>query len=397
MTDPTSGADLLGPEVSVAFWSKKKDPPATPSLVSASRGGREAREGGLEIEDVAEAALDALGNILRTIGKTAFSLDGTPTDAIARRFDGWARHILIRSRPPARDDTEDDEAAAGSADRDWPGLLAFVLDHRRRESQHVAETVSGLKEAVRSFMHAATKLRQLSGVADESMKKGIDRLKKAVNTSSPVDLKKEIISVATELESLIDTRKKGEVEVTQLLAEKVRELTDQLEEARREGSTDPLTRLPNRRTLDAVLDELLELCQVTAQPVALALLDIDDFKAVNDSHGHLSGDQVLKLVADQLTRTFLRKFDLVARLGGDEFAVLLRDTTAGDAKRLLTKAALNVAAAPAFKGGPCVTLSVGVVDMVLGDTPVTLMERADKALYRAKAQGKNRVEVGDAP
>jgi diguanylate cyclase len=367
----------------MAFWSKKSEPvPEAPP----------------KSDDLADIALDSIAAILRTIGKTAFSLDGTPTDTTARRFDAWARHLLVRSRPPAREgrdgDDEEDEAPVG-ADRDWPGVLGFVADYRKREHQHVGETVAGLREAVRSFMQAAMKLRQLSGVADDSTKKSIDRLKKAVDRSAPVELKREIMSVASELEALVESRRRGEIEVTEVLAAKVRELTGQLEEARREGSTDPLTRLPNRRTLDAVLDELLELCQVTAQPVALALIDIDSFKQVNDTHGHVSGDLVLRLVADQLTRTFLRKYDLVARLGGDEFAVLLRDTTAADAKRMLVKASQNVAAAPAFKGGPNVTLSVGVVDMVLGDTATTLVERADKALYRAKNGGRNRVEVGE--
>lgn len=366
----------------MAFWSKKSEPPTE----AVTQG-----------DDLADVALDGIASILRTIGKTAFLLDGTSTDTIARRFDAWARHLLVRSRPPARDGSIEDEedAAPASAERDWPGVLSFVADYRKREHQHVGETIAGLREAVRSFMQAAMKLRQLSGVADDSTKKSIDRLKKAVERSAPVDLKKEILTVAGELEALVESRKRGEIEVTQMLAEKVRELTDQLEEARREGSTDPLTRLPNRRTLDAVLDELLELCQVTAQPVALALVDIDHFKQVNDTHGHVAGDQVLRLVADQLTRTFLRKYDLVVRLGGDEFAVLLRDTTASDAKRLLVKASTTVAAAPAFKGGPTVTLSVGVVDMVLGDSPTSLLERADKALYRAKNNGRARVEVGD--
>ncbi len=379
----------------MAFWSKKGDKPAD---TRGEGGARPARSDG---PDAGEAAIDAVGSILRAIGKTAFSLDGTSPESTARRFDAWARHILVRSRPPGRDEPsgsddqdEREEEAPRNVDRDWPGVIGFVTEHRRRENQHVAETVSGLREAVRSFMRAATKLRQISGVADDSMKSGIDRLRKAVDVSAPVDLRREIMSVASELEVFVENRKRSELEITQMLAEKVRELTSQLEEAKKEGSTDSLTRLPNRRTLEAVLDELLELCQVTAQPVALALIDVDNFKVVNDSQGHVAGDQVLRFVADQLSRTFLRKYDLVSRFGGDEFCVLLRDTTAADAKRLLTKVSQAISAAPAVKGGPTVTISVGVVDMVLGDDPTALIERADKALYRAKNAGRNRIEVG---
>ena len=86
-------------------------------------------------------------------------------------------------------------------------------------------------------------------------------------------------------------------------------------------------------------------------------------------------------------------YDVVARYGGDEFCVLLRDTTAAEAKRLLARAAAAIAA-PANGVKVAATLSIGVVDMVLGDTPATLLERADKALYRAKEAGRNTIVAG---
>lgn len=375
----------------MAFWSKRAE--ASPA---ATRDGASPEPQRAERGDLSELALDAVAGLLRAIGRGAFPIDGATPDAIARRFEGWARHVLVRSRPPGPEGEGEEEATSapkGTVERDFPGMLRFVVDHRKREGAHVAETVSGLRDTVRSFMRAATRLKQISGVADGSTKSAIDRLRGAVERASPVDLRREVMSVASELETLVAHRQKSELEVTELLAEKVRELTTQLEEARREGATDPLTRLPNRRTLDAVLDELLELCQVTAQPVALAIIDVDHFKSVNDTHGHIAGDNLLRHIADHLSRTFMRRYDVVARYGGDEFCVLLRDTTAVEAKRLLARAAAAIAAPPTgAKVGA--TLSIGVVDMVLGDTPASLLERADKALYRAKEAGRDTIVVG---
>jgi diguanylate cyclase (GGDEF)-like protein len=381
----------------MAFWSKRTE--ANRAVTNREGSTREPDERG--VGDLSEVALDAVAGLLRAIGRNAFPLDGTTPEAIARRFEGWARHVLVRSRPPGpelvesegEDESARESAPKGTAERDFPGMLRFVAEHRKREGAHVAETVSGLRETVRSFMRAATRLKQISGVADGSTKGAIDRLRTAVERASPVDLRREVMSVASELETLVAQRQKSELEVTELLAEKVRELTSQLEEARREGATDPLTRLPNRRTLDAVLDELLELCQVTAQPVALAVIDVDHFKAVNDTHGHIAGDTLLRHIADHLSRTFMRRYDVVARYGGDEFCVLLRDTTAAEAKRLLARAAAAIAA-PANGVKVAATLSIGVVDMVLGDTPASLLERADKALYRAKEAGRNTIVAG---
>lgn len=154
---------------------------------------------------------------------------------------------------------------------------------------------------------------------------------------------------------------------------------------------DPLTGLPNRRALDQHLDEVLD----RAGAPAVAMIDVDRFKQINDTASHARGDEVLRGVATAL-RSSLRGPDLVARYGGDEFVVVLPDTAVADAAAALGRARAAVAALPAAQGRP-VTLSVGVVAARAGEGPADLLARADAAMYAAKRAGGDAVRAHDGP
>jgi diguanylate cyclase (GGDEF)-like protein len=138
----------------------------------------------------------------------------------------------------------------------------------------------------------------------------------------------------------------------------------------------------------------------TKTPLAVALLDLDRFKSINDTYGHLTGDQVLKEVARTLD-TLLREYDLAGRFGGEEFALLLPHTRATDAFRIAERVRSSVAAlrfiAPGATGGErmSVTVSIGVAALDSGDQRefAALMAAADAALYRAKASGRDQVQM----
>ena len=156
---------------------------------------------------------------------------------------------------------------------------------------------------------------------------------------------------------------------------------------------DPLTGLPNRRALDLRLREIST--STSGQPCAIALIDLDRFKAVNDARSHAAGDAVLRAVASSL-RTALRAQDLVVRYGGDEFVVVLPATTLPVAQAVLTRATRAVAELPVDTGAG-VTMSVGVVRMPPAGSPDAALADADAAMYRAKRAGGNRVLGGAVP
>lgn len=159
--------------------------------------------------------------------------------------------------------------------------------------------------------------------------------------------------------------------------------------------TDTLTGVPNRRALDEDLGRICHLANRHNENHSLILVDLDHFKAVNDTHGHLIGDQVLRMSADGLTRT-LRNSDRVYRFGGEEFAVLLPHTDAPHAREAAERIRLALAslALDRLVGAPlCITASCGVATHLAGESPEQWLARADEALYRAKQAGRNQTRV----
>ncbi|MDX2003924.1 MAG: GGDEF domain-containing protein [Meiothermus sp.] len=153
--------------------------------------------------------------------------------------------------------------------------------------------------------------------------------------------------------------------------------------------TDHLTGLPNRRRMTQLIEEGLTL--KTAEPIALLILDLDHFKQINDSYGHSAGDQVLR-EASLVLQSRLRSTDVLARWGGEEFLVLAPGSTLEAAQALGQRLREALEATP-LQSGVRVTVSLGLTTSRPSDTPDTLLHRADTALYRAKAAGRNRLEV----
>jgi len=189
------------------------------------------------------------------------------------------------------------------------------------------------------------------------------------------------------IEPIRDAEVLGRVEAagrTKILQE---ELVDQTARLETQLFEDPLTRLKNRRFLFGQLGALISAGRRHGRPLAVAMVDLDRFKAINDEHGHAVGDEALVTAAEALQRT-LRAEDVLGRLGGEEFLVLLPDTNLEAAAR----AAERLRAAVADSGAPmALTASVGYA-VVNGDEAADeLVQRADEALYAAKAAGRNAV------
>jgi diguanylate cyclase len=235
-----------------------------------------------------------------------------------------------------------------------------------------------------------------TSVANENIKSYIDTLAASNRIESVMQAVSSIIS---ETRSLVSETSQFE---TQLLSstEEVKKLKQELSYARQEAMLDPLTAVMNRRGFDHRLASMIN--QSDGQQTVnfcLLLMDIDRFKEINDNHGHLLGDKVLRAVAQLLTRHTKGK-DACARFGGDEFAILLPDIGSHNARNLaeymrstIEKIVLKRPNSGSVVGG--ISVSIGVAAYRMGETDEDLLQRCDQALYRSKSLGRNRVTLAE--
>ena len=175
----------------------------------------------------------------------------------------------------------------------------------------------------------------------------------------------------------------------------------ELETAKREAATDPLTGVLNRKGLQVALERAISEYHSGGTPLCLLMIDIDHFKKVNDYYGHLLGDKVLRLVGTTL-RQSIKGRDTAARYGGEEFAVLLPDTPLEGAKTLADQIRIAISAGRILRVDNRqsigqITVSIGLTAHRFGEAPEQTLERADEALYQSKRSGRNRVTVKAPP
>jgi diguanylate cyclase (GGDEF)-like protein len=188
----------------------------------------------------------------------------------------------------------------------------------------------------------------------------------------------------------------------ELIGEELRsvhiELTAKLGISRREAMIDPLTRLWNRRGASVMLKAALEEANQNKTPFAVALLDLDNFKRVNDTYGHQTGDEVLRKSASRFVRS-VRGSDIVCRIGGDEFLLLMSDTDVASAKMTTERLCSSMTATPVLTREAAVpmSISVGYTTYEAGERidADDLLKRADLALLEAKGAGRDRVSKSE--
>ena len=173
------------------------------------------------------------------------------------------------------------------------------------------------------------------------------------------------------------------------------ELQELARDLRFQATTDPLTGLYNRLKFDEALAHEMSRAKRYGTPLALVLYDVDHFKQVNDIHGHQIGDDVLVRLS-QIVGDHIRNTDLLARWGGEEFVILAPGSDGEMARQAAEKLATAVRRV-AFEEAGAITCSFGIAQYVAGDSAATLIARADHALYRAKMNGRDRVELAQRP
>ena len=217
--------------------------------------------------------------------------------------------------------------------------------------------------------------------------------------AAPAELA-EVREVVAEVAEQTHIMAKNSLMLKELLVESRRDvenLRDQLEKSRQEATTDALTGLLNRRAFDKEMMKAAENADTTREHLSLLMIDIDHFKQVNDSHGHLVGDKVIRFIANQLSKN-VKGNDVVARIGGEEFAILLPNTQIENARTLAELIRVKIERNQLKRTDNSnligsVTISIGVTCYKQGESVNDFYHRADKALYRSKNAGRNRVSV----
>lgn len=168
-------------------------------------------------------------------------------------------------------------------------------------------------------------------------------------------------------------------------------LEDRCQALRAQSTKDPMTQVANRAEFDRMLASFVDAHQATGLPCSLIMADIDRFKSINDTYGHQAGDAAIITFA-KLLKSMCRSGDLVARYGGEEFAILCADCNNATAARRAETIRKRLSETPHNElGGKRITASFGVTELQNGDTPETMLRRADRGLFQAKDQGRNQV------
>jgi diguanylate cyclase len=262
------------------------------------------------------------------------------------------------------------------------------LDRKRDEIEKLQETLAqGIREAIVQNREFGTLLQvELSALRQAHDEKDIRTLHQILVTGI-----EELIGS----QRLLETKLNQTGDYLSLVKADGERLRDELQKVRLLSLTDEFTGLPNRRAFMRNLQEEIVRAQRYCTPLALALLDLDNFKGVNDLYGHNGGDEVLRSYASQVLNV-MRRHDSVARYGGEEFAVMMPNTSESGAIAAINKARQRSQDVRCRIGDKVIqlpTLSAGIAMYQAGESPTDLIERADRALYAAKSLGRNRIEL----
>jgi len=292
-------------------------------------------------------------------------------------------------------------------------LMLAITDSGQHEFEAYLKQLNERLEAFQGHLQVASEghadSRSAARELDTQIREQVDGLQSSVQEAADLDSLKHVLE--SHLEGLLGTmdehqqqrdlreqetaaRLKGLAERVANMEQEAQGYREHLEVQRQKALIDPLTGLPNRAAWSERLDYEVNTWHQHGNNLSLAILDLDHFKRINDGYGHLAGDKVLKIIANVL-RKRLRPTDFIARFGGEEFVLLMPDSSLADALAVGEVLRAAIEACPFhFKGEPVtITVSMGVAQFQPGERSDLALKRADEALYRAKAAGRNQVQA----
>jgi len=343
-------------------------------------------------DDSLGLVLDALGGVITALSRYPIDLPDRSGEDISRELTRWHRHATLGY---ALEETH--QGSVGVHERDWDGVVRTVTEHRREEHQYVESSINELRDALWACVETVHNAVRVDHTTDATTDQQMERAKTALKRMQTGSIKQEVLGAVIAIEGALQTRREQQQEHYVSLATKLDRLGRQLEDARRESTTDPLTGLGNRKLFDVMAQRALQMFSLGRQPVVLLMVDMDKLKMVNDMYGHQSGDVAIQNLGKALSKTFLRQSDVLCRLGGDEFAAVLHNTDWKMAQTLAKRLQEQLAEMPAPHPSMefSVGASVGVAQLEIHEDVEEWVARADKALYKAKQNGRERICVAD--
>ena len=343
-------------------------------------------------DDSLGLVLDALGGVITALSRYPIDLPDRSGEDISRELTRWHRHATLGY---ALEETH--QGSVGVHERDWDGVVRTVMEHRREEHRYVESSINELRDALWACVETVHNAVRVDHTTDATTDQQMERAKTALKRMQTGSIKQEVLGAVIAIEGALQTRREQQQEHYVSLATKLDRLGRQLEDARRESTTDPLTGLGNRKLFDVMAQRALQMFSLGRQPVVLLMVDMDKLKMVNDMYGHQSGDVAIQNLGKALSKTFLRQSDVLCRLGGDEFAAVLHNTDWKMAQTLAKRLQEQLAEMPAPHPSMefSVGASVGVAQLEIHEDVEEWVARADKALYKAKQNGLERVCVAD--
>ena len=268
----------------------------------------------------------------------------------------------------------------------------FLSENDLLQAEQVRRGIaSALAEATAALRHTgseADRYRKVLGIFDKS----------CGSAESVSDIYGLLNTVLEETQSMQQSMERLQQDFI-AKSEDMDKLKKELEQVRKQASTDALTGLYNRSAFFDSLEAVDTESDPASNPYCVAMIDIDHFKRVNDTFGHLVGDKVIRFVADSL-RQSIKGQDCAARYGGEEYALMLPNTCLKNAVILCDKIRKHIGKTNLVKSGTReplgqITISIGIAENRSGESRMELLARADKALYRSKETGRNRVTASD--
>ncbi|MEZ5291234.1 MAG: GGDEF domain-containing protein [Vicinamibacterales bacterium] len=305
-------------------------------------------------------------------------------DSFKQRIDAWRRDLKH----------EPDPARLAQLVADAADDVAGFLDRARGYRADREAELIDLVELLRTVLEA---VRGESQQFENELARSTAALGRMVEIEDLRELKRVLKQEVEVLREAVAEHRATEARRFESLTSRVQTLEQSLVKARAAAATDALTNLPNRGAFDVEIREWIARAARDGRAFSVGMVDLDDFKRINDTYGHPVGDRVI-VAAARILRDAVGDGELVARFGGEEFALLLSSPTAAKARQRVSAMLDLVPEVYEYehdgkKGRISFTFSGGVASWVAGDTADSIVKRADEALYDAKRRGKRRVEA----